>query len=270
MTLVNNTIVHSISESLEDSIVDALEPLGGISSFVSKDDKVILKPNFNTGDPFPASTDPEFLIAVIRLIQSQTTEIQIVESSTLRANTKQIIEDILGGELRELNVPVFTESDFNFTRINLKSLGAKYLKSVKLPTKILDPNVKIIILPCLKTHFIAQYTGALKLAVGFMERKERLRMHMSWRVPEKVAELNLAYQPHLTIMDARKIFVTKGPAVGRVESPMKILTGTSRVAVDIEGVRIIQSYQAENKLQNKDPLEVGTIKTALELGIDES
>ena len=268
MTLASDTVVHTIDESLEESIEKALQPLGGLSNFISKDDTVILKPNFNTGDPFPASTDPEFLSSVIRLIMNQTSDIQIVESSTLRANTKQIIENIMGEDLREFNIPVFTENDFNFTRINLKTLGARYLKSVKLPDKILDPNVKLIILPCLKTHFIAQYTGALKLAVGFMERKERVRMHMSWRVPEKVAELNLGYQPPLTIMDARKIFVTKGPAHGRVESPMKILTGTSRVAVDIEGVRIIQSYQAENKLKNKDPFKIGTIKRALELGID--
>ena len=245
-----------------------MEPLGGLRSFVSEDDKILLKPNFSTVDPFPASTDPEFLEAVLRLILKQTPNVEIVESSPLRANTKEIIENKVGGVLRELGIPVITEKDFNFTQINLKSLGARYLKSVKLPERILDPNVKIVLLPCLKTHFIGQYTGALKLVVGFMERKQRLRMHISWRVPAKIAELNLSYKPNLIIMDARKIFVTGGPASGKVESPMKILAGTSRVAIDIKGVQIIQSYNAKNKLKNKDLLEVGTIKRALELGID--
>ena len=71
-------------------------------------------------------------------------------------------------------------------------------------------------------------------------------------------------------MDARKIFVTQGPASGKVESPMKILAGTNRVSIDIMGVKIIQSYHEKNKLAGKDPTDVGTIKRALELGIDES
>lgn len=261
-------IVHPSSRSLKESIVKTLEPLGGFTNFVSKNDSVLVKPNYNTGDPFPASTDSEFLETVLRLLLKQTTNVKIIESSTLRTNTAEIIEKKVGGILNELDIPVITEKDFKFTKISLKPLGAKYLKSVKLPEQILDPNVKIILLPCLKTHFIGQYTGALKLAVGFMERKQRLRMHMSWRVPEKVAELNLGYKPHLIVMDARKIFVTQGPASGKVESPMRILASTNRVAIDVAGVQIIQSYHEKNKLENKDPLMVGTIKRALELGID--
>ena len=269
-----NTVVTDISHSpdlhLEDSVKKALEPLGGLSNFLSRNDTIVLKPNFNTGDPFPASTDPEFLDVILRLILKHTQNVEIVESSTLRAKTKEIIENRVGGVLKELDIPVITERDFIFTRVDLKSKGAKYLKSVKLPRRILDPHTKIVLLPCLKTHFIAQYTGALKLAIGFMERKQRVRMHMSWRLPEKVAELNLGYKAELIIMDARKVFVTQGPASGKVESPMKILAGTSRVSIDISGVKIIQSYQAKNKLEGKDPFDVGTIKRALELGIDES
>ncbi|MFX1516351.1 MAG: DUF362 domain-containing protein [Promethearchaeota archaeon] len=263
-------MVHSPDLHLEDSIKKALEPLGGLKSFLSQKDSIILKPNFNTGDPFPASTDPEFFDIVLRLILKYTQNVEIVESSTLRANTKEIIGKRVGGVLNELDIPVITEKDFKFTRVDLKSKGAKYLKSVKFPKRILEPHTKIILLPCLKTHFIAQYTGALKLAVGFMERKQRVRMHMSWRVPEKVAEINLGFKPELIIMDARKIFVTQGPASGKIESPMKILTGTNRVSIDIKGVKIIQSYHEKNKLVGKDPLDVRTIKRALELGIDGS
>lgn len=266
-----NDIVHTPSESLQKSITEVMKPLGGLTKFLSKNDQIILKPNYNTGDPFPASTDPEFLEIVLRLILKHTQNVEIVESSTLRAKTKEIIGKKVGEVLKELGIPVITEQEFEFTRVDLKSKGAKFLKSVKFPKRILGPHKKIILLPNLKTHFIAHYTGALKLGVGFMERKQRVRMHMSLtRVPAKVAELNLGFKPNLIIMDARKIFVTKGPASGKVESPLKILAGTSRVSIDIEGVKIIQSYHAKNKLEGKDPLDVGTIKRALELGIDEN
>lgn len=61
----------------------------------------------------------------------------------------------------------------------------KYLKKVSI-SAIMDMVDKIILLPCCKTHFIAQFTGALKIAVGPMKPLERIRLHASNRVPEKV------------------------------------------------------------------------------------
>lgn len=268
---INDTLVSEViddSTSLETKILEVLEPLGGIENFISKSDSVLIKPNFNTGDPFPASTDPEFLLAFVKMVLKYSKNVQIIESSTIRTNTRGIINNIMGDSLKQLEVPIITEADFVFENVDLKPHGAKYLKSVRLPREILDPNAKIILLPCLKTHFIAQFTGALKLAVGFMGRNQRIRMHMSFKVPEKVAELNLGFQTHLILQDARKIFVTKGPANGKVEYPQKIIAGTSRTAVDIHGVGLIQSYNADNKLKNINPLEVRMIKRALELDIN--
>jgi uncharacterized protein (DUF362 family) len=261
---------YTPDKSIEETITELLKPLGGLGNFITKGDRVLLKPNFNTGDPFPASTDPEFLIAILNLVLKYSNDVQIIESSTLHANTKKIFNNIMGDRLKEINVPVITEKDYNFTKVDLKPLGAKYLKSVKLPKQIFEPSTKIILLPCLKTHRIAHFTGALKLAVGLMERKQRLRMHMSLRVQEKIAELNLGYKPDLIVMDARKIFVTRGPASGKVEAPQKILAGTDRIAVDIRGIGIIQSYNATNKLQNVYPQRVRTIKRSLDLGLERS
>lgn len=263
----NISSIDSADDSLEESIIKVLEPLGGLSRYISKNDTVLLKPNFNTGDPFPASTDPDFLVAVIKLAAQYSSEIKIVESSTIRANTRNIFKNLMTDKLSDFDIPIITEKEFNYKSIDLKSIGGRYLKSVKFPKILFNQDVKIILLPCIKTHFVGEYTGALKLAVGFMERKQRIRMHISRKVPEKVADMNLAYKPHLIIMDARKTFVTGGPASGKVETPNKLLAGTSRTDVDIEGVKIIQSYKEKNHLLNRDPIDVRTIKRALELGI---
>ncbi|KKM16884.1 hypothetical protein LCGC14_1681310 [marine sediment metagenome] len=263
----NLTITDTSIEPLEDSIRTALQSRGDLKNFISKGDQVLLKPNFNTGDPFPASTDPDFLLTIAKLVLELTPNVSIIESSMFRLKTEDIINKIMGDRLKKLEIPLITELDFQYIDIDLKSLGAQHLKKVKLPNQILDPETKIILLPCLKTHFVAHYTGALKLAVGFMEKKQRIRLHMSRSVPEKVAELNLGYKPDLIIMDARKIFVTKGPMKGRIESPQKVLVGSNRTSIDIEGVKIIQSYGADNKLKDTEPKEVRTVKRALELKI---
>jgi len=260
-------IIDASSDSLSNDIGKALQSHGGLSKFISKGDQVLLKPNFNTGDPYPGSTDPEFLLTVIQKVLDITSDVKIIESSMFRLKTAKVINGIMGDELKKLGVPLITEQDYEYESIDLKSRGAEYLKNVKFPQQILDTEAKIILLPCLKTHFVAHFTGALKLAVGFMQKKQRIHLHMSRSVPEKVAEINLGYKPHLIIMDARKIFVTKGPMHGHVECPQKILVGTNRTEIDLEGVRLIQSYGADNKLLNTKPEEVRTVKRAIDLGI---
>ena len=265
---VNNTTITDTSNiSLTNVCEKALQSHGGLGNFISNGDRVLLKPNFNTGDPFPASTDPDFLLTVVKMVLNITPNVSIIESSTIFLKTEDVINGIMGDRLKNLDIPLITEQDFNYEIIDLKSRGANYLKKVKLPKRIIDPDVKIILLPCLKTHFVAHYTGALKLAIGFMNKKQRIKLHMSRSVPEKVAEINLGYKPHLIIMDARKIFVTKGPTNGQTESPQKILVGTNRTDIDIEGVKLIQSYGAVNKLQNTEPRDVRTIKRAIDLKI---
>jgi len=47
--------------NLRQSINQALEALGPLNAAISRGDKVMVKPNFNSDDPPPASTDPLFL-----------------------------------------------------------------------------------------------------------------------------------------------------------------------------------------------------------------
>jgi uncharacterized protein (DUF362 family) len=264
------TEVLQTGSSLRAAILSSLSPLGGLTKFISPNDQVLVKPNFNTGDPFPASTDPEFLLTVLQLLKEITSDVTVIESSTLYVNTRKLITSIMNGRLQALDIQLITEKEYEYKKLDLKSMGAKYMKSVKLPRQLLDPDVKVILLPCCKTHFIGHFTGALKLAVGLMERKQRIRMHASLRVPEKVADLNLGYTPHLSIMDARTVFVTGGPKSGRREEPHKILSSANRVALDIQGIKIIQEFNAKNGLSGIAPEKVRQIARAIELDIDSS
>jgi len=140
----------------------------------------------------------------------------------------------------------------------------KYLKEVSL-TAFLDQVDKLILLPCLKTHAWAVYTGALKLAVGLVKPAERIKLHAG-HLQEKIAELNSIIKPDLVIMDARSCFINKGPAHGEIKKPNLILASKTRVEADIEGIKIIQGFPG-NSLANINPLELPQIKRAKELGI---
>lgn len=254
-----------VKENLKEAILKAVDEAGGFN-FIKKGDVVLLKPNFNTADPFPASTDFEFLKAVVELVYDYEPKGVIIgDSSTLSLNTKRVMEKLKIFDLQEMKKPPriynFDERDW----VKKEIPNGKYLKSIKVPS-FLDKADKLILLPCLKTHMLAQFTGSLKLSVGFMKPYQRTSLHLR-HIQEKIAELNKIISPDLIIMDGRKCFINKGPSHGKIKEPNVILASKSRVAIDIEGIKIIQSYRG-NSLKNIKPEEIPQIKKAIEFGIE--
>ncbi len=43
--------------NLKESVLESVNQIGGFNSFLKENETILLKPNFNTADPFPASTD---------------------------------------------------------------------------------------------------------------------------------------------------------------------------------------------------------------------
>jgi uncharacterized protein (DUF362 family) len=263
MALVSKVKVEN---NLKEAIEKSVEEIGGFGKFIKSGDRVLLKPNFNTADPYPASTDPIFLKAVVELVYAAGAgEVIIGDSSTMALKTRSVMEKLGIFELEKIMKPapkvvVFDEEEF----IKKEIPQGKYLKTVSLP-EALDKVDKLILLPCLKTHFIAQFTGSLKLSVGFIKKIERLSLHAR-HLNEKVAELNLVIKPDLIIMDGRKCFITKGPSEGKLAEPGLIMASESRMAIDIEEIKTIKSFEG-NSLAGIDPEEILQIKRARELGI---
>jgi len=254
-----------VEKSLAETINKAVDELGGFKRFVKKGEVVFLKPNFNTADPFPASTDLEFLKTVVELVYEAGAKLVMIgDSSTMSLNTRKIMEEKGVFSLQEMKTPpriyVFEEGKW----LKKEIPKAKYLKKVSLPA-ILERADKVIFLPCLKTHSQAQFTGSLKLAIGFSRPFERVPMHVR-NLQEKIAELNKVIRCDLVIMDGRKCFINQGPSAGEVKEPGLILVSPDRVAVDIEGIKIIQGYFG-NSLSKIKPAELPQIKRAREIGL---
>jgi uncharacterized protein (DUF362 family) len=254
-----------VRNNLKEAILEAVNSIGGFGKFVETGDTVLLKPNFNTADPFPASTDPEFLKAVVELIHDYGAKLVMIgESSTMTLNTRKVMEKLHIFDLLSLKKPpriyVFEEEAW----VKKEIPNVKYLKNVSVP-EILDHADKLVLLPCLKTHCYAQFTGSLKLAVGFMKPSQRVRLHLR-HLQEKIAELNKIINPNLIIMDGRKCFINKGPSEGELREPNLILASEDRISIDVEGIKIIQSYKG-NSLSGIDPQNLPQVKYAVEIGV---
>ncbi|XOB40822.1 MAG: DUF362 domain-containing protein [Candidatus Nealsonbacteria bacterium] len=81
MSKVSKIIVES---DLKNSIAKAVKEIGGFEKFVKKGETVLLKPNFNTADPAPASTSLDFLKTVVELTYDCGAKIVMIgDSSTM-------------------------------------------------------------------------------------------------------------------------------------------------------------------------------------------
>ncbi len=84
-----------VNNNLKESIKEAVQGIGGFEKFIKKDDTVFLKPNFNTADPFPASSDFEFLKIVSILIYENGAKLVVMgDASTMIVSTNKVMEEL--------------------------------------------------------------------------------------------------------------------------------------------------------------------------------
>jgi uncharacterized protein (DUF362 family) len=248
---------------LKTSIQRAIDLIGGFDKVISNGDKVTIKPNLNTADPYPASSDPAFIKALGEVIlEAGASKIQIMESSTMRTSSRGVAQKIgLDVVAEDLDADLIFLDEHDWVKV--KFPRGKYLKSGSIGKPILDIQ-KLVLAPNLKTHFIAGFTGSMKLFVGWIKHSQRIRMHVR-KLQQKVVDLASYFNPDLIVMDARTCFVTGGPSSGTCSTPGIILASGDMVATDVEGVKIIQSCNAENKLK-MNVWDSPQIKHAVEIG----
>lgn len=259
--LVGKALVET---DLKTSVRKAVDLIGGFERVISNDDLVTIKPNLNTADPYPASSDPMFIKALGELLlNAGAGKLRIIESSTMRLSARKVSETVgLTAVAEQLDAEIIFLEEHDWVKVDIPR--GKYLKKVSIGKSLLNLG-KLVTAPNLKTHFLARYTGSMKLFVGWMRHRDRIRLHMK-NLELKVADLASYFKPDLIVMDARTCFITGGPASGQCSSPNLILASGDMVAIDVEGVRTIQCCNAENKL-GMDVWEIPQIKRAVEIGI---
>lgn len=249
------------ASNVKESVLRSVELIGGFSKVVEKGDETLLKPNFNTGDASPGSSDPDFVKAVIELLYEYgASKVILGESSMFSLCTHKVLEETgMLQKAEEASAEVVPFDEGKWVRAHT---GRKYLKTVSLPETALKAR-KLVYVCCMKTHRWAKFTMSLKLAVGFMKPNERMRLHAR-KLEEKIADLNLVTHPNLIIIDGRKCFISGGPACGELREPNVVMASGDRVASDVEAVKVIKSYEGTSLTE--DAWSYKQIRRAAELG----
>lgn len=237
--------VKSSGDVLQD-VRKAVDLLGGMGRLVNQGDTVTLVPNFNSDDPFPATSDLGFVRAVIDIVRGDgAARVIMATSSGLPwLPTSETVRKLGVVSLaREMGVELVLLDDDEFYDVPVRG---KYLDVISIPRTIYQSQ-KLIYLPCMKTHQLAKFSMSIKLPMAFPHPADRGRIHTRG-LERNFPEISLAIQPDLIIMDGRKAFVTGGPDRGTLVEPGIIMASGDIVAIDVEGLKILQQYPADNKL----------------------
>jgi uncharacterized protein (DUF362 family) len=231
---------------------------------------VLLKPNFNTADPFPGSTHNDTLAAlVVRLRSMGAGKITVADRSG-PADTAAVMSELGVDRLcADLGVSLLNFEDLEhhgWKRIQPE--GSHWRKGFDVARPVLEAE-SIVTTGCLKTHrFGAVFTMSLKLSVGITHKRNMKELHTSLLSMRKmIAEVNTAYRPDLIVIDAVEAFVDGGPMRGERKRADVILAGTDRVAVDAVGLALLKQLGSNSKVMNTKIFEQGQIARAVELGL---
>jgi uncharacterized protein (DUF362 family) len=220
----------------------AVEALGGMSRFVPKGQRVVLKPNmsFASGPERAANTHPALVAAVAAMCLEAGAERVLVLDNPLQSATLCLERSGVPDACRGLkNVHVQMVTDRKFYR-EVKVPRGKVLERLEVMRDVLDSQV-LISLPQAKSHSNTGVSMGIKGLMGLIW--DRWSFHSKWNINQALADLASLLRPQLTILDATRALTTGGPGgPGEIAKPNLVVAGTDPVAVDAYGVGLVPWY----------------------------
>jgi uncharacterized protein (DUF362 family) len=266
------SIVRIKNGNIEKAVEEAIDLLGGIGNVTKGIETILLKPNLVSPDP-RSTTKPAVIRALARIMQQSGKNVMIGEASaaaesfnvigndTYRTKKRDILDrmqkhvfDTLGyTELaRSLHIPLINLHSGDIVEVLLKDgLAAK---SVKIHKVLKDVDL-VCSVPMMKTHTLATVTLAMKNLIGLYPGTvyysvrswlhDRAAERGSEGIAYEIIDMNRAVRTGLSVIDASTAMEGNGPSDGSLVKMGLIIAGTSPLAADIVGSRIM-GFEPDN------------------------
>ncbi|HXY55862.1 MAG TPA: DUF362 domain-containing protein [Nitrospirota bacterium] len=229
---------------------------------------VLLKPNFNTADPFPGSTHNDTLTNLILHLRSMGAKsITIGERSGPPATEDVLKEKGIYDLCRRLGVGLINFEELpSEAWVRIKPKQSHWINGFDVAKPVLDSEC-IVSTCCIKTHgYGGVFTLSLKLSVGFTRKRNMTELHSSFlNMRKMIAEINQAYTPSLILLDGIEAFVDGGPGKGTRKKGDVIIAGSDRIAIDAVGIAVLKELGSNKAIMNKRVFEQEQIARAADL-----
>jgi uncharacterized protein (DUF362 family) len=233
----------------DNTLSDMLKSGNIIFSDFNTQTSVLIKINLNSSNPYPASTSSEMLDVVLQsLINLGVKKICIGDCSGLaHLPTRKVVNRKGLDRFKKYGVKIKVFDYGRWVNVPIKGI---YFKTLILSESIYKYD-KIINLANLKSHCLAGFSFSTKLLVGFMHPCQRIQLHKD-HLEEKIAELSLAVQPDISIIDARRIFVDGGPDIGTIAEAKTIIVNNDLLDADLDAYNLLFSIKQQYGINDLD------------------
>ena len=229
-------------DSLRASIEKLLEPLGGISAFVSKGDRVLLKPNLLTaGRPTKECiTRPEIVYCVAQLVMEAGGKPFLGDSPAFGSARGVAKANGYLPMMAKINLPIV---EFHGSRYQTQNPEFSHLL---LSKEAMEADV-VINLPKVKSHMQLTMTLAVKNLFGCVPGKMKAWWHTeagkdSERFGQMLVETAKMIDPNLTIIDGIIGHEGNGPSGGEPRDLGILGASTNVFALDVALLEILQVH----------------------------
>ena len=246
------------------AIAASLEPLGGMSKFVGKGQRVLVKPNLlaSRGPEAAVTTHPAVVQAVVEEVQ-KAGGVAVIGDSPGGRNIGSSYERLLKrtGMMGVVEATGCEWVSFDESVVEVQATDAKSFKHFTVGKPVTEAD-RVIVLPKLKTHQLTYYTGAVKIVYGYIPGLLKAEYHLhtgtdAETFSDLLLDLHGALPPTLAIMDAVVGMEGQGPSNGNPREIGLILASENCHALDLVACSIISF----------DPKAVPTVRKAGERGV---
>ena len=252
----------------EGVIRDAVEKLGGLDRFVKDGEKILVNPNLLQGTiPERAvTTHPDFIIAVIKILEEKDVEI--------------IVGDSPGGPMSERRLKkAYEESGWD--RVEKETSASLMYHTGEETSRHPGGNIKksfstieifsevdgVVNLPKLKTHNLTVFTGAVKNTFGIVHGLTKSAYHGTFNgltdFSDMLLDVYSMVSPRISIMDGIWGMEGSGPASGDPVNLNMILAAQNGIALDYAACKAvgipIQKVETISR-SGLDPREIEYVK----------
>jgi uncharacterized protein (DUF362 family) len=229
--------------------------------------RVLVKPNVVSAEPYPTTTSPEVLEAVLAGLRNMRKEIIVADEPAVDARKKAALFGSLAAVCRKFGLRLESLSSGGTVRARTSRPGAPAYRLYRLA---LECDYRIS-LPVLKVHRLKSigFTGALKNQFAFLATAERIACHLGLRdIHRAIVDANLIARVHLVVMDAVEILVGANERRhgGRPAKLRTLLAGDDPVALDCLGFTLLAGT-GEPKLVGRTAADIRYLQRAVEFGL---
>ncbi|MEE8377413.1 MAG: DUF362 domain-containing protein [Candidatus Aminicenantaceae bacterium] len=212
---------------------EAVSALGGMKRFVSKGDKVMVKPNIGW-DRTPeqgACTNPEVVKTLVELCFDAGAKQVTVMDNPCNPAQRTYVRSGIAKAAKAAGAKTPFPNKFKLKKL---ALNGEWFKEWDIYTDFTEVD-KIINVPAAKTHSLSRITLGMKNWLGALGGN-RSQLHQN--LDYAMVDLARFFKPTLTVLDAYRLLIRNGPQGGRL-SDVKvfktIVAGVDYVAVDAMG-----------------------------------